>query len=84
VNILSLLNEFPDKVKLAAEEYNPSIIAQYVYDLAKSYNRFYTEVPVLSQSDPDMLKFKIAFSKMVAQIIHKAMGLLGIKVPNRM
>jgi len=84
VNILSLLNEFPDKVKLAAEEYNPSIIAQYVYDLAKSYNRFYTEVPVLSQSDPDMLNFKIAFSKVVAQTIHKAMGLLGIKVPNRM
>ncbi|MCZ6899025.1 MAG: arginine--tRNA ligase [Bacteroidetes bacterium] len=84
VEVLSLLNEFPDKVKLAAEEYNPSIIAQYVYDLAKSYNRFYAEVPVLSQSDPDMLNFKITFSRVVAQTISKAMGLLGIKVPKQM
>ena len=84
VEVLSLLNEFPDRVKLAAEVYNPSIIAQYVYDLAKSYNRFYAEVQVLSQSDPDMLKFKIAFSKVVAQTIGKAMDLLGIKVPDRM
>jgi len=84
VEVISLLNEFPDKVKLAAEEYNPSIIAQYVYDLAKSYNRFYAEVPVLSQSDPDMLNFKITFSRVVAQTISKAMGLLGIKVPKQM
>jgi len=84
VEVLSLLNEFPDRVKLAAEVYNPSTIAQYVYDLAKSYNRFYAEVQVLSQSDPDMLKFKIAFSKVVAQTIGKAMDLLGIKVPDRM
>ncbi|MCZ6694327.1 MAG: arginine--tRNA ligase [Bacteroidetes bacterium] len=84
VEVLSLLNEFPNKVKLAAEEYNPSIIAQYVYDLAKSYNRFYAEVPVLSQSDHDMLNFKITFSRVVAQTISKAMGLLGIKVPKQM
>ena len=84
VEVLSLLNEFPDKLKLAAEEYNPSIIAQYVYNLAKSYNRFYAELPVLSQSDPDMLNFKITFSRVVAQTISKAMGLLGIKVPKQM
>jgi arginyl-tRNA synthetase len=83
-DVIILLNDFPQKVKTAAAEYSPSVIAQYVYDLAKEYNRFYAEVSIFNQDDPQVLQFRVLFSKVVAQTISKAMGLLGIKVPERM
>jgi arginyl-tRNA synthetase len=84
INVISLLKEFPNKVKTAANEYAPSIIAQYIYDLAKEYNRFYAEISIFNADDQDALKFRIAFSALVASVIKKAMGLLGINVPERM
>lgn len=83
-NVIYLLNEYAGKIKEAGENYSPDIIAQYVYDLAKEYNRFYQEVPIFNEEDQDAVKFRIAFSKVVAEIINKAMGLLGISVPERM
>ena len=68
----------------AAESYAPSVIAQYAYELAKEYNRFYTEEPILKETDEQYMKFKIAFSAQIAKTIKMSMGLLGIVVPNRM
>ena len=82
--VIYLLGEFENKIKEAAKEYSPSIIAQYVYDLAKEYNRFYQEVSIFNESDVNKLHFRIAFSKAVAHAIKKGMGLLGIQVPDRM
>ena len=82
--VIILLSKFPDRIKEAGEAYSPAIIAQYVYDLAKAYNRFYVEVPVLSEKNQDALLFRIAFSYIVAQTIKRAIGLLGIEVPERM
>jgi arginyl-tRNA synthetase len=58
-------------------------MGQYAYDLAKTYNRFYTEVSIF-QATADTLYFRVALSGQVAQTIKKAMGLLGIQVPDRM
>ncbi|MBW8050413.1 MAG: arginine--tRNA ligase [Cytophagales bacterium] len=82
--VIILLSRFPDRIKEAGEAYSPAIIAQYVYDLAKTYNRFYVEVPVLSEKNHDTLFFRIIFSYIVAQTIKRAMALLGIEVPERM
>lgn len=82
--VIYLLNQFPDKVQEAAANYAPSVIANYVYDLAKEYNRFYAEVSVFNETDTEMLRFRIAFCATVAQVIKKAMGLLGIEVPEKM
>lgn len=82
--VIQLLNEFPVKVAEAGEEYAPSLIAQYVYDLAKAYNRFYTEITIFGEKDPEIQYFRIAFSAVVAQVIKTGMGLLGIQVPERM
>lgn len=82
--VLRLLSEFPQKVAMAAEDYTPSIIAQYVYDLAKEYNRFYNEVPIFGESDPKVMQFRISFSAVVAHTIKHGMALLGIQVPDRM
>jgi arginyl-tRNA synthetase len=79
-----LISKFPAVIREAAENLTPSIVAQYAYDVAKEYNRFYTEVSIFGEKDPDKLKFNIAFSALIAQTIKNAMELLGIQVPERM
>lgn len=82
--VIYMLTEFESKVKEAAKEYSPAIIAQYVYDLAKEYNRFYAELPIFGEDNSELVRFRVLFSKVVADIINRGMGLLGITVPNRM
>lgn len=82
--VIYLLSDFPEKVKAAAEEYAPSVIAQYVYDLAKEYNRFYAELSIFNESDEKVKGLRVALSYAVARTIKKGMHLLGISVPDRM
>jgi arginyl-tRNA synthetase len=83
-DVIVILNEFPKKLMEAGRGNAPSILAQYVYDLAKEYNRFYAEVPVFNEEDKAALSFRIAFSGAVARTIKRGMALLGIEVPERM
>ncbi|MCX7729433.1 MAG: arginine--tRNA ligase, partial [Bacteroidia bacterium] len=78
-----LLN-IPDVFKDAAEQYNPAIIANDVYELAKKYNRFYQDCPILKESDEDVRNFRLHLSYTTALMIKKMLGLLGIQAPNRM
>lgn len=82
--VIYLLNDFEQKIATAAEEYSPSVVAQYVYELAKEYNRFYTEVSIFNEKDPEALAFRVVFSATVAKTIKSAMDLLGVQVPERM
>ena len=82
--VIFQLSQWPDKLRLAGEEYTPSVVAQYVYDLAKEYNRFYTDVSVFNAEDELRRNFRIALSSAVARTIRMGMGLLGIEVPERM
>ncbi|WPP53624.1 arginine--tRNA ligase [Catalinimonas niigatensis] len=84
LEVIKLLSEFSQKISLAAADYAPSVIAQYAYDLAKEYNRFYTEVSIFGEQNADLLLFRVLFSKAVAETIKSAMNLLGIQVPERM
>jgi arginyl-tRNA synthetase len=81
---LHVLSLFENKIREAAKEYSPAVIANYVFDLAKQYNQFYQSIPIFHEADPSKLKFRIAFSKVVADSIKKAMLLLGIFVPEKM
>ena len=81
---LQLLADFGDKIAEAGREYSRSIIAQYVYDIAKEYNRFYAELPIFNESNSELLKFRVIYSKLVADVIKRGMFLLGIDVPNQM
>ena len=83
-NVINMLNEYPNKIGEAADNYSPDIIANYVYELAKEYNRFYQEISIFNESNQDILNFRIVLSSVVAETIRKAMGLLGIQVPERM
>ncbi len=82
--IIFTLSQYPEKLTLSAEGYSPALMAQYVYDLAKAYNRFYGELSIFNEEDNRLQAFRIALSATVAETIKTGMGLLGIDVPNRM
>lgn len=84
LEVVHKLTDFPATVAEAAEGYSPSLIAQYVYDLAKSYNGFYQEVSIFNEENPEVVKLRIALSKAVAGVVRRSMGLLGVEVPERM
>jgi arginyl-tRNA synthetase len=82
--ILKLLYQFPSSVEQAAEGYSPSTIANYVYELAKGYNQFYQEIPVLKEENKNAIQFRLKLSAFTGDVIKKSMWLLGIDVPGRM
>ncbi|SMD33748.1 arginyl-tRNA synthetase [Reichenbachiella faecimaris] len=83
-DLIYLISELPNKIKLAAEDYLPSVIAQYVYDLAKEYNKFYAELAIFGEQDQGVTTARVALSAQVAKNIKFGMSLLGIHVPDRM
>ncbi|MEO9806273.1 MAG: arginine--tRNA ligase [Reichenbachiella sp.] len=82
--LIYLISELPNRVKLAAEDYLPSVIAQYVYDLAKEYNKFYAELAIFGEQAQEVTVSRVALSAQVAINIKFGMSLLGIHVPDRM
>ena len=78
------LLDYPSVVQEAAESYSPARIANYTYDLVKGYNQFYHECSVLREEDEALRSMRLQLSKTVAETIHRAMGLLGIALPERM
>jgi arginyl-tRNA synthetase len=71
-------------LKQAADEHNPSVIAIYIFTVAKTYNTFYAEYSVMNAESNDKKQLRLQLSEMTANIISLAMHLLGIKVPERM
>lgn len=82
--LILLLNDFEKKIQVASEEYSPAVIAQYLFDLAKEYNRFYADLPIFHEKDQAIQAFRVALSAHTAKTIKKGMSLLGINVPERM
>lgn len=82
--LIFILNDFEKKIELAGQEYSPSVLAQYLFDLAKEYNRFYADLPIFLENDEAILAFRVALSDLTAKTIKKGMSLLGINVPDRM
>jgi arginyl-tRNA synthetase len=83
-DILKLLYSYPSIVQEAGASYSPALVANYVYDLAREYNQFYQEVPVLREPDQQVRLFRLIMSEFTGRIIKRAMRLLGIEVPERM
>jgi len=78
------LTQFPEVIKQAAEAYSPALIANYVYELAKTYNKFYHELSILQADDESAKQFRLHLSLASGKVINKGMKLLGIEVPERM
>jgi arginyl-tRNA synthetase len=82
--VIQVLAIFENKVREAARDYSPSVIANFVYELAKEYNQFYQSIPIFAETDPARLQLRIALSQVVAAAIERGMRLLGIDVPEKM
>jgi len=83
-DLLILLEQYPVILQQAAQEHNPSVIAIYVFTVAKTYNSFYTEHPVLNAESKEKKNLRLQLCESTAIVIKKSMGLLGISVPERM
>ncbi len=83
--LIQQLAGYAGVVTEAARTLSPAVVAQYAYEVAKSYNRFFTEVPILKEDiDPLKKAFRVALSAKTAETIKTTLGLLGIDVPERM
>ncbi|MFA5651004.1 MAG: arginine--tRNA ligase [Proteiniphilum sp.] len=82
--LVQLLSEFGTVVKQAGSEYNVSLIGNYVYELAKEFNQFYHDHPILREENTALRDFRLLLSKNVALTIKRGMKLFGIDVPERM
>ena len=78
------LYEYPNMLVSSAATYDPAELANYVYNLAKLYNKFYNEVPILTAPTPAEKNLRILLSKVTGDTIRKGMKLLGIDVPDKM
>lgn len=84
VTLIRRLADFPSVVREAGRSYSPALIANYIYDLVKEYNQFYHDCSILKEEDAATRSMRLELSAVTADVIRRGMGLLGIKVPERM
>lgn len=84
MDLLRLIHDYPSVVKMAGENLSPAMIANYAYDLAKTFNGFYQEIPIFKEEDEQKIAFRLTLSELVAKLIKSAMWILGVEMPERM
>jgi arginyl-tRNA synthetase len=84
LRLIKLVYSYPEILKEAAAAHSPAQVANYVYELAKEFNQFYHDHPVLSEIDQNIIMFRLLLSNQVSKIVKSGMSLLGINVPERM
>ncbi len=82
--VIKMLHEMPSVVEQAAAAYSPAMIANYTFDLAKAFNSFYQDTPILRESDQNRMLFLVQLCNAVSTAIKNMMWILGIEVPERM
>ena len=84
IDLIQVLMNYPNEVGKAAKEYDPSVLANYAYDLARKFHKFYHDVRILGAENEDARAFRIVLSSQVAKTLYHCMDLLGIEMPQRM
>jgi len=84
IRLVKLLGLYPGKVAEAGAALSPAIIANYAYELAKEFNQYYHDTPILKEEDPAVLKYRLELIDVLARTLRSAMALLGIQLPERM
>jgi arginyl-tRNA synthetase len=83
-DLIQSLANYPTIIEASATEFSPAQLANYVYDVAKLYNKFYHEETILKAEDPDVKAFRLNLSATAAKVISESMRMLGITVPEQM
>lgn len=83
-DLIVLLTKYPEVIREAAAGHSPALVANYIYELAKLYNKFYHESPIMQAENESLKQLRLQLSASSAKVISKGMALLGIDVPERM
>ncbi len=83
-NLIQILYNFSSVIQQAVDELSPAVIANYCYELAKQFNQFYHELPILKENDEYKRVFRLTLSQATADVLKSAMNILGIDMPERM
>ncbi|MCQ2144800.1 MAG: arginine--tRNA ligase [Bacteroidales bacterium] len=84
IRIIKILSNFPEKIAEAGAAHSPALVANYAYELAKDFNQYYHDTPILREEDQALLKYRLVLIEKIAKVLVKAMGILGIDLPYRM
>ena len=84
IRIIKLLNQFPDKIGEAGLAHSPAVVANYAYELAKEFNQYYHDTPILREENKAILAYRLELIDVIAKVLVKAMSILGIELPERM
>ncbi|MFW5945176.1 MAG: arginine--tRNA ligase, partial [Bacteroidota bacterium] len=84
IQLIKLIHQFPYEIYEAAEQGNPSVVANFVYELAREFNQFYHDYPVLRANTMYSIDLRLLLSSQVSRALREAMWLLGIDLPERM
>ncbi|HQK98957.1 MAG TPA: DALR anticodon-binding domain-containing protein, partial [Bacteroidia bacterium] len=82
--LMKMILSYPYELETAAEKFSPAIMAIYAFELAKNYNQFYHENPIVDKADVNTSIFRLKLSEACADILSKTLALLGMQVPERM
>ena len=82
--VIKALHALPETVVAAAAAYSPAMVANYAYELAKAFNSFYQDTPILREENAQVRAFRVSLCNMVANALKNTMNILGIEVPERM
>lgn len=84
IRLVKLLNGYPQKVAESAAALSPALIANYAYELAKEFNQYYHDTPILREEDAGLLKMRLVLISTLAAVLEKATDILGFSLPDRM
>jgi arginyl-tRNA synthetase len=84
IRLVKILGAYPQKVAEAAAALSPAVIANYCYDLAKEFNQYYHDTPILKEPDQEVLKMRLELISTLAGVLRRGMKILGIDLPERM
>ncbi len=84
IRLIKLIGILPQKVQEAVSALSPAVIANYSYDLAKEFNQYYHDTPILKEEDSSVLKFRLQLIDTLSSVLRRAMDILGIELPERM
>ncbi len=84
IRLVKILGAYPQKVGEAAAAFSPALIANYCYDLAKEFNQYYHDTPILKEPDREVLQMRLELISTLASVLRRGMKILGIDLPDRM
>lgn len=84
VRLIKILNTYPQKIAEGAAALSPAVVANYAYELAKEFNQYYHETPILKEENADVLRMRLVLIKTLASVLVKSTAILGIELPERM